>query len=580
MKKKVLVILALVPLLVHLNSCNSSGDKNRSEISKDRAVIAKGELLFSQNCSGCHGFMQDGIGPQLGGLTDEVTVDWIHNFIADPKKMLESGDERSSQLHEKFKAPMPSFSSLTDDEVNNIIAFMHTHKKPQPFEKGDNKKTVLDPIPDSITFSNLVVDLKLISQITPSIAKTKSPLTRITKLDYRPGTNDLFVVDLRGKLYRMNKNDPFVYMDLAKLKPNFIDKPGLGTGFGSFAFHPDFENNGYLYTTHTESPNSEKADFAFSDTINVTVQWVLTEWKAKKPNSMIFSGSSQELLRINMVTGIHGVQEITFNPTSKKDDKDYGLLYIGVGDGGSVNEGHSSLAKDKDKIWGTILRIDPTGNNSANGHYGIPSGNPFVKNNHASTPKEVYAMGFRNPHRITWTKSGDMLASNIGARNIESLNLILAGHDYGWPIREGSFVINPKGNLDTVYQLPTNDSIYNFTYPIAQYDHSGGGLAISGGFDYEGSIPQLKGHFLFGDIPLGKLFHIKTSTIEQGKQSEIKEWRITLEGKPTTLKNLCGSNRVDLHFGRDAKGELYIFTKADGKIYKLISATLDDVSNN
>jgi hypothetical protein len=69
----------------------------------------------------------------------------------------------------------------------------------------------------------------------------------------------LFVLDLRGKLYRLQNNKPFVYMDMAKLKTKFINEPGLATGFGSFAFHPDFFQNGLLYTTHTEAAGSGKA---------------------------------------------------------------------------------------------------------------------------------------------------------------------------------------------------------------------------------------------------------------------------------------------------------------------------------
>ena len=103
-----------------------------------------------------------------------------------------------------------------------------------------------------------------------------------------------------------------VYMDMAKLKPKFINEPGLATGFGSFAFHPDFAKNGLLYTTHTEAPGSGKADFGYADSIKVTVQWVLTEWKTKNPGAATFSGTSRELFRVNMVTGIHGVQEINF----------------------------------------------------------------------------------------------------------------------------------------------------------------------------------------------------------------------------------------------------------------------------
>ena len=162
-------------------------------------------------------------------------------------------------------------------------------------------------------------------------------------------------------------------MDMAKLKPKFINEPGLATGFGSFAFHPDFAKNGLLYTTHTEAPNSGKADFTYADSIKVTLQWVLTEWKADDPNAPTFSGTSRELLRVNMVSGIHGVQEITFNPLAKPGDEDYGLLYIGIGDGGAVEEGYPFIAHSKEKIWGTIIRIDPAGRNSANGQYGIPT---------------------------------------------------------------------------------------------------------------------------------------------------------------------------------------------------------------
>jgi hypothetical protein len=59
--------------------------------------------------------------------------------------------------------------------------------------------------------------------------------------------------------------------------------------------------------------------------------------------------------------------------------------------------------------------------------------------------------------------------------------------------------------------------------------------------------------------------------IKQGRFATIREWRVSLNGRSRLLKQLCGNDRVDLHFGRDAKGELYIMTKADGKIYKLVS---------
>jgi hypothetical protein len=83
----------------------------------------------------------------------------------------------------------------------------------------------------------------------------------------------------------------------------------------------------------------------------------------------------------------------------------------------------------------------------------------------------------------------------------------------------------------------------------------------------------LKGKFLFGDIPSGRLLYTDVQDIKQGNFATIKEWNISLNGTSKTLKEICGNDRVDLHFGRDSNGELYIMTKADGKIYKLISAS-------
>lgn len=487
--------------------------------------------------------------------------------------MIESGEGRARQLFKKHKVVMPSFASLTDAEMNGIIAYLNTHKLPDQRDLKGIGKELSNPIPDDIKLSNLVVDLKLVTQIPASSVSSKLPLTRITKLDFQPNTGSLFIVDLRGKLYKLQNNIPVVYMDMAKLNPKFIHEPGLATGFGSFAFHPEFAKNGLLYTTHTEAPGSGKADFSYADSIKVTLQWVLTEWKTENPGAASFSGKGRELFRVNMVSGIHGVQEITFNPLAKAGDKDYGLLYIGIGDGGSVEEGYPFLAHSKNKVWGTILRIDPKGSNSANGQYGIPRDNPFTKRQNTQTLGEIYAYGFRNPHRITWSRSDQMLVCNIGHSHVESVNMIMPGRDYGWPIREGNFVLDPYGDMNKVYPLPANDSIYKITYPIAEYGHHGGSTAISGGFEYWGTaIPQLSGKYLFGDIPSGRLFYIEMADIKQGKQAPIKEWKISIDGKQKTLTELSGNERVDLRFGRDAQGELYLLTKPDGKVYNLVRA--------
>lgn len=466
---------------------------------------------------------------------------------------------------------MPSFAHYTDEDLDNIIAFLNTHKD-APAESHETHPDALDdPIPERIAMSGLVVGLEEIAQIPPS---GDLPLiTRIAKMDFRPDTRALFILDLRGKLYRLDNNQPKVYMDMAALRPQFINTPGMGTGFGSFAFHPDFGKNGLLYTTHTESPGTGEADFSYTEHFPVTLQWVLTEWKTDDVNSPVFSGKGRELLRINMVHRFHGMQEIAFNPVARPGDDDYGLLYFTTGDGGSVEFGYPVLVHSTDKIWGTIGRIDPAGNNSRNGRYGIPPSNPFAGSADPEVLGEIYAYGFRNPHRITWSRSGQMLASNIGHHNIESLYLILPGHDYGWPIREGSFVMDvPNAGMRNVFRLPADDSVYNVTYPVAQYDHDEGN-AISGGYEYWGDqVPALKGKYVFGDIVNGRLFYVNMKDIQPGSQAPIHEFQVSLDGEIKSILQIAGTERVHLRFGRDGDGELYVFTKQDGKVYRIREA--------
>jgi len=167
-----------------------------------------------------------------------------------------------------------------------------------------------------------------------------------------------------------------------------------------------------------------------------------------------------------------------------------------------------------------------------------------------------------------------MLVSNIGQANIEAVYLVEPGHNYGWPIREGNFLLNPNGDLKKVYPLPADDSTYGITYPIAQYDHDDG-LAITGGFEYTGTaLPQLKGKYFFADMNYGRLYYIDLADVKQGKQATVKEWKITYHGEPTTTAELHGSKRVDLRFGKDYKGDIYFFSKQDGKVYRLARVKL------
>lgn len=549
-----------------------------SAYSTDEAVIAKGQKVFELSCSACHNFRATSIGPNLTGITQEVSPDWLKNFIHDSKQVIDSGDERAVHLFETYKQYMPAFN-LNEDDMEAVLAYINTFQKEAGAVTETDEAAVpaVDYIPEKIPLSNIKLTLQEIAQAPPT-AET-SPLARINKMLPMPGkAKRLFIHDLRGILYELKDGTLEPFLKIADHKPYFINQPGLATGLGSFAFHPEYEKNGLFYTTHTEDPaTSPPADFTYPDTINTTVRWVLTEWKQQDPKAATFSGTSRELWRIDMVTGIHGVQEVIFNPLAKPGDKDYGMLYIGVGDGGSAEQGYLFLTQNKSLPWGSILRINPAGKNSENGKYGIPADNPYASDNDPNTLGEIWAHGFRNPHRITWDTqgNGNMLASDIGQHSMEELNIILPGHNYGWPEREGTFVTNKPGDLHIVHPLPEDDAKYNYTYPVVQFDHDEA-TAISSGYVYYGSaLPELKGKYIFGGIVDGRVFFVNAADLKLGQQAPIQEISLQLEdGQATTLQQLTQNTRVDLRFGLDADGELYIFTKADGKIYKVVRSVI------
>src|SRR5688572_16023739 len=106
MIKAVSIISYFIPagILLFVNSCNPDKSTDVSSLPADSVTIAKGQNSFAKNCTSCHNFNVDGIGPQLAGVTAKHPVDWIENFIRDPKKVIESGDSTAQELFKQYKA--------------------------------------------------------------------------------------------------------------------------------------------------------------------------------------------------------------------------------------------------------------------------------------------------------------------------------------------------------------------------------------------------------------------------------------------------------------------------------------------
>ena len=540
--------------------------------SADPLVIAKGKVLFEEYCSSCHNFTAKSIGPALQKATHEAPKGWLKEFIRNAPEVVNSGDKRATGLVQEYQQVMPPFSFLEEGQVDAILAYIHQNMSLQPVETDSG--SIANPVPKPIPSAGGVIRLTHHSTAPPT--GSQAPLARINKMAVLKGKKErMFIVDLEGILYEIIGTTWQVALDMRVQSPQLMTRPGLGTGFGSFAFHPDFEKNHLLYTTHAEHVTGIPADFPMPEPIKASLQWVLTEWEIENPEKLPFTFTKRrEILRFDLLLNSHGVQEIAFNPKARNGDKDYGLLYLCIGDGGAIEKkGMHFLCSNNTMVYGSVLRIDPQGKNSRNGKYGIPDVNPYAQATDPAVVKEIYCRGFRNPNRISWKSDGQMLIHDIGQTNIEEINIGLPGADYGWPEREGTFVFNPRGNVHLVYPLDAQEVPGRYTYPVLQYDHDEG-KAISGGFEYRGkAAPRLKGKFLFSDIANGRIFMTDGKALKPGRMAEPVEVDVEIDGERVSFQKFLSPAKPDVRLGVGLDNELYFFSKANGRLYKVSGFT-------
>lgn len=257
-----------------------------------------------------------------------------------------------------------------------------------------------------------------------------------------------FVCDLNRNLYILDPTQrEFVpYINFEEVFGRFDNNPGYAGGLVTFAFDPDYASNGRFFTSHTEDPlkpgpviitngslpGLSLAAYSASPSVDPPVgdvvrHAVVIEWTDLNVSNSSFEGTAREILRIGFSGNVHPVGDMLFNPTARRGDPDWGNLYIACGDGGageSPDERHH-LPQRLDALQGKILRITPDLGLrpddllSANGRYRIPSANldqnPFLNRVSGNFRPEIYALGFRNPHRLAWSPElGGLLTSDIG----------------------------------------------------------------------------------------------------------------------------------------------------------------------
>ena len=240
--------------------------------------------------------------------------------------------------------------------------------------------------------------------------------------------------------------------------------------------------------------------------------------------------SRRELLRVEQPYANHNGGHVVFGPD--------GMLYIGLGDGGSAGDPHGN-GQDLGALLGKILRIDPRPAGDA--PYSVPSDNPFVGDNGARP--EIWMYGLRNPWRFSWDRvTHDLWIADVGQDLWEEIDFAPAGKsglNFGWNAREGAHEYEgsaPNGAID----------------PVSEYPHADGRVSITGGFVYRGdAIPDLVGAYVFADYAQGDVV-----AIIRDSGTAVAEHALGVNGGQVTS------------FGEGPTGEIYVLD-INGRVMRL-----------
>ena len=257
--------------------------------------------------------------------------------------------------------------------------------------------------------------------------------------------------------------------------------------------------------------------------------------------------TGQEIIRFDPLVPFHHGGQLEFGPD--------GYLYISFGDGtGPLFEPTPDFKRSQDmtSLGGKILRIDV---DASQGElpYGIPADNPFVGKGEARA--EIYALGFRNPWKFSFDRdTGALYTSDVGNYDWEEINLVEAGANYGWPIREGPvcFVFPETNEL----AYPDCAQQEGLSGPLLRYGHAAfddeGGNAVVGGYVYRGeAYPELRGLYLYADFTNGRIWATDPNAAEDRSLLIDTDYAIT-------------------SFAEDEAGELYV-TVISGEVFRLVA---------
>lgn len=342
------------------------------------------------------------------------------------------------------------------------------------------------------------------------------------------GSDRVFVVEKQGRILVFpNDRDTASATEFLNLTDRVFSKGGNDErGLLGLAFDPEYADNGYLYVNYTSREDGTPT--------------VVSRFQVTDDANRADPDSELHLIGFEQPYSNHNGGAIDFGPD--------GMLYISAGDGGSGGDPRDH-GQNLDTPLGSILRIDVRGAATPGG-YQVPPDNPFLGNG----MDEVWAYGLRNVWRFSFDRlTGKLWAADVGQRNIEEVDIIERGGNYGWRLMEGTRCFNPSQDCERDDLLP----------PVTEYDHSVG-LSITGGYVYRGRrFPELVGTYIYGDFADGQIFALGSSD----EPADPPAGHGVAEGYEVT--ELARTGLRISSFGEDEAGELFIVGYRTGRIYTL-----------
>lgn len=351
--------------------------------------------------------------------------------------------------------------------------------------------------------------------VTAGLQEIASGLAFPLYLTSPPNDDRLFVVE-KGGLIRIIENGLVLdtpFLDISAQVSGRAEQGLLG-----LAFAPDFESSGRFVVDYTDLDGNTR----------VSLFHVSNDPNRADP------ASESGVVTVKQPGPSHNGGDILFGPD--------GMLYIGLGDGGSHDGEDDGRGQSLDDLLGAILRIDV----SSGSGYTVPPDNPFVGT--AGARGETWSYGLRNPWRFSFDRgNGDLYIADVGESRWEEVNRATVaegagrGVNYGWSRMEGDQCL-----VDGCDQS-------GIALPLVQYDHTTG-CAVTGGYVYRGAaIPALQGQYLYGDFCGG---WVRSFPAEGGPGQSVDRPALSLGDNITS-------------FGEDAAGELYILTSGGG-VFKIV----------